>query len=86
VGLVYTDGKSDPPPPSVSDPLGGWPMLSQHTKAGALPFSRSLREGGAFRAFPWLAHLYVLEAVTKLKIVRFESQDVVPLFRPDHNL
>jgi hypothetical protein len=23
---------------------GGWPMLSPHTKAGALPFSRSLRE------------------------------------------
>ena len=28
--------------------IGGWPMLSPHTKPGALPFSRSLREGGAF--------------------------------------
>ena len=26
---------------------GGWPMPSPHTKTGALPFSRSLREGGA---------------------------------------
>jgi len=26
---------------------GGWPMLSPDPKAGALPFSRSLREGGA---------------------------------------
>ena len=28
--------------------VGGWPRLSPHTKTGALPFSRSLREGGAF--------------------------------------
>ena len=34
----------------------------------------------------WLAHLYVFEAVTKLKIVQFESQDVVVRFRLDHNL
>ncbi len=27
---------------------GGWPTPSSHTKAGALPFSRSLQEGGAF--------------------------------------
>ena len=27
---------------------GGWPTFSPHQKAGALPFSRSLREGGAF--------------------------------------
>ena len=26
----------------------GWPTLSPWIKAGALPFSRSLREGGAF--------------------------------------
>jgi len=35
---------------------------------------------------PRLAHLYVLEAVTKLKIVSFESQDVVLRVRLDHNL
>ena len=28
--------------------FGGWPRLSLYTKAGALPFSRSLREGGDF--------------------------------------
>ena len=28
--------------------LGGRPMLSPHTKAGAPSFSRSVREGGAF--------------------------------------
>jgi hypothetical protein len=28
--------------------FGGWPMLSPRPKAGALPFVRSLREGGAF--------------------------------------
>jgi len=27
---------------------GGWPMLSLKQTAGAQPFSRSLREGGAF--------------------------------------
>jgi len=26
--------------------MAGWPRLSPHTEAGALPFSRSLREGG----------------------------------------
>jgi len=26
---------------------GSWPGLSPHTKAGALPFSRSVREDGA---------------------------------------
>src|SRR5579862_2250075 len=30
--------------------MGGWPMPSPHPKAGALPFSRSWREGGAFRS------------------------------------
>jgi hypothetical protein len=33
---------------AASDPEAGWPMLSLHTKVGALSFSRSLREGGAF--------------------------------------
>jgi len=27
--------------------FGGWPSLSPHTTAGALPFSRPVREGGA---------------------------------------
>jgi hypothetical protein len=34
---------------------GGWPMLSPNAPtAGALPFSRSLPEGGALEFFPWL--------------------------------
>ena len=36
----------------------GWPLLSPHSqKAGALPFSRSLREGGAFRGLSVTARL-----------------------------
>jgi hypothetical protein len=35
---------------------------------------------------PRRPHLYKKEAVTKLKIVRFESQDVALRFMLDHNL
>jgi len=48
-----------------------------------------LRRKGRGQIVPlggWLAHVYVFEAVTKLKIVRFESQDVVLRFGLDHNL
>jgi len=36
--------------------------------------------------FRWLADLYVFQAVTKLEIVSFESQDVVVRLMPDYNL
>lgn len=40
-----------------SNSSGGWPRPSSRKKAGALPFSRSLREGGAFRGLPASARL-----------------------------
>jgi len=42
----------------AGEPIGGgWPRLSPDKKNSALPFSRCLREGGAFKGLPVTARL-----------------------------
>lgn len=56
--------------------MGGWSMLSLHTNASALPFSRSVQAGGTVPRGAWNPAFHTVVFMANLEVVPKVVQDL----------